>query len=296
MASRTLEQAPVAGDAGPREPAANTGGGDGAVRAWATAHPLPFWWGVSLALAVLSAIVWPTVPSYDPWSWIVWGREVTDPHISFFIGSGPSWKPLPFLFTMVYGALGAAAPTLWVITARTGGIAGLIGAWRLSSLLCRRAGLPALERGRRGCRRGRRDRADRAVERLDLLLLPRCLRAAPDRAAALWAIDRLIAGATGRRSARRGRGADAARGLAVPARLRRLAVLADAVGCGSGSCSGWIAQPVGWFVPPWISTGQPFLAATHASEYNGELGPHPLKGVLGRGLEDLSRRRRSYSP
>ena len=46
---------------------------------------------------------------------------------------------------------------------------------------------------------------------------------------------------------------------------------------------GLIAQPVGWFVPPWISTGQPLLAATHASEYNGHLGPDWLKTVLGRG-------------
>ena len=46
---------------------------------------------------------------------------------------------------------------------------------------------------------------------------------------------------------------------------------------------GLMAQPIGWFVPPWISTGQPFLAATHASEYNGHLGASRLRTVLGRG-------------
>ena len=80
-------------------------------------------------------------------SWVVWGREVTDPHISFYIGGGPSWKPLPFLFTTVYGVLGGAAPTLWVITERTGGIAGLIAAFRLSSLLCHARGVAALGMG-----------------------------------------------------------------------------------------------------------------------------------------------------
>ena len=40
-----------------------------------------------------------------------------------------------------------------------------------------------------------------------------------------------------------------------------------------------------WFVPPWVGSGQPFLAAQHAAEYNGALGKHPLFTVLGRGLD-----------
>ena len=84
-------------------------------------------------LAAISAAVLPTVPSYDPWSWIVWGKEVTDPHLSFVVSGGPSWKPLPFLFTTVYGPFDSAAPTLWVITARAGGLLGLVAAWRLAN-------------------------------------------------------------------------------------------------------------------------------------------------------------------
>src|ERR1700761_1235069 len=87
---------------------------------------------ICIVLAAISAAVLPTVPSYDPWSWIVWGREITDPHISFVISGGPSWKPLPFVFTTVWGAFGNAAPTLWVITARVGGLLGLVAAWRLA--------------------------------------------------------------------------------------------------------------------------------------------------------------------
>jgi len=89
-------------------------------------------------LAALSAAVLPTVPSYDPWSWIVWGREVTDPHLSFAVGGGPSWKPLPFMFTTLWGLLGGAAPTLWVITARAGGLLGVAGAYRLGARLSSR--------------------------------------------------------------------------------------------------------------------------------------------------------------
>ena len=90
---------------------------------------------VCLALAALSAAVLPTVPSYDPWSWIVWGREIVNPHLGFSTGGGPSWKPLPVLFTAPYGVWTAGAPTLWVITARAGGLLSLVAAYRLASKL-----------------------------------------------------------------------------------------------------------------------------------------------------------------
>src|SRR5947209_2703347 len=90
------------------------------------------------ALAALSAAVLPTVPSYDPWAWIVWGREVFDPHLSFSTGGGPSWKPLPVLFTTVFGLFGGPAPTLWVITARAAGLLSLLAGYRLASRLAGR--------------------------------------------------------------------------------------------------------------------------------------------------------------
>ncbi len=95
--------------------------------------------GACVAVAALSAAVLPTVPSYDPWSWVVWGREVFDPHLSFVVSGGPSWKPLPLCFTAVWGLFGSAAPTLWVITARAGGLLGVVAAYRLGALLGGRA-------------------------------------------------------------------------------------------------------------------------------------------------------------
>lgn len=238
---------------------------------------------MSLGIAVLTAIVWPTVPSYDPFSWIVWGREVTDPHIAFFVGSGPSWKPLPFFFTVIYGALGGAAPTLWVITARAGGIAGLIGAWRLSALLCRRGGLPAGAGVVAGI-----------VAAAGIVLTARSsgwtyyfFRGASEPLLIgvwVWAIDRLIA-----RRHWQAFMLVAAEGLMRPEAwpfllLYGLWLIWRMPSMRVWVLVGWVAQPVGWFVPPWISTGQPFLAATHASEYNGQLGSDPLKTVLERGV------------
>ena len=36
-------------------------------------------------------------PTYDPWAWIIWGREVA--HLDLVTTTGPSWKPLPVIFT-----------------------------------------------------------------------------------------------------------------------------------------------------------------------------------------------------
>src|SRR5262249_44337888 len=35
----------------------------------------------------------------------------------------------------------------------------------------------------------------------------------------------------------------------------------------------------------WIGSGSPFLAATHAAEYNGHLGSDPFRAVVGRGRD-----------
>jgi hypothetical protein len=48
---------------------------------------------------------------------------------------------------------------------------------------------------------------------------------------------------------------------------------------------GLLGVPFFWFVPPWIGSGQPFLAASHAKAYNGHLGSHPFLTVLHRGAD-----------
>lgn len=76
------------------------------------------WLGlVSLALGAVS-LTYPSTPSYDPWSWLVWGREIL--HGQLVIAGGSSWKPLPVLFTTPFALFGSAQPNLWLLVARAG--------------------------------------------------------------------------------------------------------------------------------------------------------------------------------
>jgi hypothetical protein len=227
------------------------------------------------ALAALSAAVLPTVPSYDPWAWIVWGREVVDPHLSFAVGGGPSWKPLPVIFTTVFGLLGGAAPTLWVIAARAGGLLGLVAAFRLSRRL--------VGDGRWGAVAGVLAAVGVVLTQDWAYYMFRGTSEPMLIATSLWAVDRFL---DGRRGSAFVLGVatclmrpEAWPFLGVYAvwlwfREPRLRVLVVA---------GVLAVPFFWFVPPWIGSGQPFLAATHAKEYNGHLGSDPFLEVLRRG-------------
>jgi hypothetical protein len=80
----------------------------------------------------------PSTPSYDPWSWIVWGREII--HINLRTTGGPTWKPLPVIFTTVFALFGKAEPDLWLIVARAGAFAAVVMVFRLSVRLTRQIG------------------------------------------------------------------------------------------------------------------------------------------------------------
>lgn len=92
----------------------------------------------SLALAALSLLI-PSTPSYDPWAWLVWGREIV--HLNLHTTGGPTWKPLPVIFTTAFAPLGHAAPDLWLLVARTGALMAAAMcfrvAWRLTHGLTR---------------------------------------------------------------------------------------------------------------------------------------------------------------
>src|SRR3954468_19102194 len=90
-----------------------------------------------LALAALSLTL-PSVPTYDPWAWIIWGREVA--HLDLVTRTGPSWKPLPVIFTTPFSLAGDdGAPLLWLTVARAGGVLAFAMAYRLGSRLSRAA-------------------------------------------------------------------------------------------------------------------------------------------------------------
>jgi hypothetical protein len=87
-----------------------------------------------LALAALSLLL-PWALAFDPWSWVVWGREVT--RLELDTAGGPSWKPLPVVATTPLALAGDAAPALWLVLARAGGLLAVAGAavlaYRLTS-------------------------------------------------------------------------------------------------------------------------------------------------------------------
>ena len=88
-------------------------------------------WLILTAVAVASlSLLIPSTPSYDPWSWLVWGREIV--HTDLHTTGGPSWKPLPVIFTTVFAIFGKAQPDLWLIVARAGAIVAVAMAARLA--------------------------------------------------------------------------------------------------------------------------------------------------------------------
>src|SRR5215207_457526 len=88
--------------------------------------------GVALSLSALS-LLYPSTPSYDPWAWIQWGRDILQGELN--TDTGPSWKPLPVIFTTLFAPFGDAAPDLWLVIARAGGILALLMSFRLASKL-----------------------------------------------------------------------------------------------------------------------------------------------------------------
>jgi hypothetical protein len=83
----------------------------------------------ALVLAALS-LVRPWALAFDPWAWLVWGRETG--RLALDTSSGPSWKPFPVLLTTPLALLGDAAPALWLVVARAGGLLALAGAFALA--------------------------------------------------------------------------------------------------------------------------------------------------------------------
>ena len=93
-------------------------------------HP---WWTVAVILLIVSTllVVWArTRPSYDSYGWLVWGYQTL--HLSLDLGGAPSWKPLPFLFSVPYALFGHYQLWLWMFTATAVALAGPVFAGRIA--------------------------------------------------------------------------------------------------------------------------------------------------------------------
>jgi hypothetical protein len=96
----------------------------------------------AVALALVSLLLVDPAPSYDPWAWLLWGREVASGELSTV--DGPAFKPLPVAACALLAPLGSAAPWLWVLLVR---IAAVLAAWLAFALGRRLAGGSALAGG-----------------------------------------------------------------------------------------------------------------------------------------------------
>jgi hypothetical protein len=248
--------------------------------AWSS--PLLIAFLASVVLGVVSVLTLPSLPSYDPFAWVVWGRElahhIIGPHEAFITGGGPSWKPFPVIFTTVFGFFGAA-PKLWVAAARAGGLFGLFVAYSLGARLAtsprwRLAGPIAGLLAAFGVFLTSewwhymwRGTSEPMVITATLLGIERHLagrRTTAFLSGVALALMRPEAGIFV--------GLYALWLFFSDPRVRTRLVL----------IAGIVAIPAGWFVPPWIASGEPFLSSKHAQLYNGQLGAHPVLEVLKR--------------
>ena len=91
-------------------------------RTAAQPHGVQMAWIIAGCLLVAGlSLLFPSTPTYDPWAWILWGDEIA--RLDLVTEGGPSWKPLPILFTTPFSLLGHdVAPYLWLWVARAGGL------------------------------------------------------------------------------------------------------------------------------------------------------------------------------
>jgi hypothetical protein len=97
-------------------------------RAWAATA------GGCLAVAVLSAFVLPRTVAYDPYSWLIWGREIIHFHLDTR-DAATSVKPLAIAIDTLLAPAGSHAPTLWLVAARTASLLAVAMAFRLGCLI-----------------------------------------------------------------------------------------------------------------------------------------------------------------
>jgi hypothetical protein len=208
-----------------------------------------------VGLAALSLLL-PSEPSYDPWAWLVWGREIVQMELD--TEGGPTWKPLPVALLALVAPLGDDLPVaVWVVVARAGALLAVVLAYRLAARL---AGGPAPLRAAAG-----------ATAAVFLFLMPDWFQLAAHASEAplavalmLWAVERHL---DGRRGHALALGALvclmrpelfpflAAYALWLawiePGRRRVVAALV-------------VAIPLAWVVPEWIGSGDPLDGGSQA--------------------------------
>jgi hypothetical protein len=83
-----------------------------------------------LALSLLILLWARTRPGFDPYGWLVWGRQTVAGNLD--TNAAPSWKPLPYLFTAPFGLFGHYQLWLWMVTSLAVSLGGAVFAGRIA--------------------------------------------------------------------------------------------------------------------------------------------------------------------
>lgn len=97
-----------------------------------------------LAASIVFVVLVGMRPSYDPYGWLVWGRQVL--HWNLNTDGAPSWKPLTFLFTLPCALFGRASLYMWMVTSVAGTLAGAVFAARIAFRITADGGVPVTRR------------------------------------------------------------------------------------------------------------------------------------------------------
>jgi hypothetical protein len=82
--------------------------------------------GISCGLVLWAG----TRPGYDPYGWLNWGYQTVYGNLD--LGGAPSWKPLPYPFTIVYSLFGHYNLWMWMVTALAVSLSGCVFAGRIA--------------------------------------------------------------------------------------------------------------------------------------------------------------------
>lgn len=129
MSDQTLEAPPaIPLSSSPGRPAAR--GRERSFIGLARTYPWVFW-AVVLVLVSFAIVLYARArPGYDPYGWLVWGKLSIRGALD--TNGAPSWKPLPFLFTVPYALFGRYQLWLWMVTSLAISLCGPIFAWRIA--------------------------------------------------------------------------------------------------------------------------------------------------------------------
>ncbi len=92
-------------------------------------------WALGVAVLLLAValgiLLWArTRPSFDSYGWLVWGHQTIAGSLN--TNAAPSWKPLPYIFTVPFALFGRYEMWLWMVTCLAITLGGSVAAGRIA--------------------------------------------------------------------------------------------------------------------------------------------------------------------